>query len=180
LEGQLTTRLITFSNELLRIQDQSGALPGRQLVFRMQESFVGGRADPNLTAKLVAECPGILNLALNALREVRQRDGLIQCKSGREMSESLQKLSSDVAVFVEEVCVVGPEHEIFARDLYQRFKSWCEHRGVRHNWGENQFTAKLQAVLPKMTDSRPRETPTRLTKLYGVAIRSKTKMVHVE
>jgi putative DNA primase/helicase len=174
-EGQLTTRLITFTNELLRIQDQSGALPRRQLVFRMQESFAG-REDPDLTAKLVAECPGILNLALEALRVVRARDGLFQCKSGREMSESLQKLSSDVSAFVEEVCIVGPEHEIFVRDLFLRWQQWCVERGVHHNWGENQFTAKLRAVCPKMTDSRPRDTPTRLTKLYGIAIRPRTKV----
>jgi putative DNA primase/helicase len=169
--GQLLTRLIIFTNELLRIQDQSGALPRRQLIFRMQESFPDGRADPDLTAKLVAECPGILNLALDALGEVRARGGLFQCKSGREMSESLQELSSDVSAFVEEVCIVGPEHEVFVRDLFQRWQTWCVERGVHHNWGENHFTAKLRAVVPKMTDSRPRDTPTRLTKLYGIAIR---------
>ena len=169
-KGKLTARIIIFTNELLRIQDQSGALPRRMLVFRMQESFMG-KEDTNLSNKLIAECPGILNLALAALDQVRARDGLIQCKSGQNMAESLQKLSSDVSVFVEEVCVVGPEHEILCRDLFHRWQSWCEERGVRHNWGENQFSAKLRAVLPRITDSRPRETPTRLTKLYGVAIR---------
>jgi putative DNA primase/helicase len=54
-EGKLTARVVVFSNELLRLPDESGALPGRFLTFRMRQSFFG-REDPNLTEKLLAEC----------------------------------------------------------------------------------------------------------------------------
>src|SRR5262249_42928355 len=64
--GKLATKVVIFSNELLRFQDESGALAGRFLTFRMQQSFYG-REDENLTDKLLAERPGILNLALDAL-----------------------------------------------------------------------------------------------------------------
>jgi putative DNA primase/helicase len=69
-EGPLTARCIIFSNELLKFPDASGALPGRFITFRMTQSFFG-REDVNLTEKLLAERPGIFNLALNAFDQLR-------------------------------------------------------------------------------------------------------------
>ena len=40
-EGKLTARIVLFSNELLRMQDQSGALASRFIVWQMRESFLG-------------------------------------------------------------------------------------------------------------------------------------------
>ena len=95
-----------FSNELLRFQDDSGALAGRFLTWRMQQSF-RDRADPYLTSKLLAERAGIFNLALSALDALRARGHLEQCESGVEMSDRLGAITSDVSVFVEECCVVS-------------------------------------------------------------------------
>jgi hypothetical protein len=61
----------------------------------MQESFYG-REDEDLTAKLLAERPGILNLAIEALDALRARGKLIQPETGIEMSERLGDLTSDV------------------------------------------------------------------------------------
>jgi putative DNA primase/helicase len=174
-EGKLNSRVIVFSNELLRLPDESGALPGRFLTFRMQQSFFG-REDHNLTEKLLAERPGILNLALNALAELRERGRLIQPRTGEEMSESLGELSSDISSFVEECCVVDPEREILCQDLFGAFGRWSQKRGVRHAWGENKFSEKLRSVIPTLTKSRPRNingkpNPTRLTMLIGIDLR---------
>src|SRR5262249_15994912 len=132
-EGKLTSRVVIFSNELLRLQDESGALPGRFLTFRMQQSFYG-REDANLTDKLLAERSGILNVGLNALDRIRARDKLVQCQSGEEMYESLGELASDVSGFVEECCVLGPDQQILCKNLFGRWQMWCVLRGVRHVW----------------------------------------------
>jgi putative DNA primase/helicase len=174
-EGKLTSRVVVFSNELLRLPDESGALPGRFLTFRMQQSFYG-REDPNLTDKLLAERPGILNLALDALERLRSRGRLIQCASGAEMSESLGELSSDLSVFVEAMCVVGPEHQVLCGKLFEAFQSFCAQRNVRHAWGEPQFSEKLRSVVPTITTSRPRkDNPKRLTMLIGIGLRPNAK-----
>src|SRR5262249_45104166 len=122
--GKLTTKIVTFSNELLRFQDESGALAGRFLTFRMQQSFYG-REDENLTDKLLAERPGILNLALDALDELRQRGKLLQSGSGVEMAERLGDLTSDVKVFVEECCNVGVSFEVRVSEIFIRWQDWC-------------------------------------------------------
>jgi len=56
--GKLPTRLVLISNELPRLDDASGALPGRMILLRFTKSFFG-KEDPNLSRKLLAGLPGI-------------------------------------------------------------------------------------------------------------------------
>jgi phage/plasmid-associated DNA primase len=56
--GKLSTRVVMFSNELIKFQDDSGALPSRFITWRMRQSFKD-REDLTLTDKLLAERPGM-------------------------------------------------------------------------------------------------------------------------
>jgi phage/plasmid-associated DNA primase len=103
---------------------------------------------------------------------------LIQCKSGEEMSESLGELASDVSIFVEEKCKVGPTQEIALQKLFMAWQSWCVMRGIRHPWGSNTFSEKLRAAVPTLTKGRPRkDNPSRATVLFGITLRSREKAV---
>jgi len=146
-KGNLATKVVTFSNELLRFQDESGALASRFLTFRMQQSFYG-REDEDLTDKLLAERPGILNLAIEALDELRARGKLIQSETGKEMSERLGELTSDVKVFVDECCELGSQFEVPVGKTFQRWQNWCWQHNIRHAWGDNRFSEKLRSIVP--------------------------------
>jgi putative DNA primase/helicase len=181
--GPLTSRLVFFSNILPRLQDESGALSGRFLVFRMRQQFLRERADPNLTTKLLAERPGILNLALAALDRVRARDGLVQAASGLEMSERLTDATSHVTRFVEECCVLGTAQEIMVGTLYERWREWCERAGIRFSWEDNTFSEKLCAAVPTLNRDRPRHdvegnsNPSRRVRLIGIGLRPGLRLV---
>jgi putative DNA primase/helicase len=171
--GALSTRVIIFSNELLRFQDDSGALASRFITNRMIETF-WGREDLELTTKLLAERSGILNLALDALDRLRSRGRLIQPSSGLEMSENLTRLTSDVLAFVEECCVIDCEASVTVDKLFSQWEIWCGSRKVRHGWGKNQFSEKIRAACPTVTSSRPRvNNPGRLTTLIGLGLTPK-------
>ena len=160
-----------FSNELIKFQDDSGALPSRFITWRMKQTF-WGREDVKLTDKLLAERPGILNLALEALDRLRVRDGFIQPASGKEMSDDLGHLASNMACFVDDCCAVGPEQEWFIGDAYKTWQDWCREKGVRYGWEEEQFSAKLVAQVPTITRSRPRGGGKgRPTLLIGIGLR---------
>ena len=172
-DGQLTSRIVLFSNELPRFQDDSGALARRFLTWRMRQSFVEGRADPELTPKLLAERAGILNLALDALDRLRERGRLHQHASGEGMAANLTDLASNVRAFVEERCAVGAEYEILVDTLFNRFRTWCEQKGIKHAIGSNHFSTKIEAAVATVTSGRPRvDNPRRLTKLFGIGLRS--------
>ena len=175
--GKLSTKLLIFANELLRFQDESGALAGRCLTFRMQQSFFG-REDESLTEKLLEERPGILNLAMDALDELRDRGKLLQSASGVEMAERLGDLTSDVKVFVDECCDVGEKFQVRVSEIFVRWQDWCAAHNTRHGWGSNQFSEKLRSVLPTLTSGRPRkDNPERLTVLYGVGLKKKVPLL---
>jgi putative DNA primase/helicase len=174
-EGILIARLWVFSNELIRFQEESGALAGRFLTWQMRQSFKG-REDEFLTEKLLAERPGILNLAIDALDRLLKQGKLIQCQSGTEMSENLGLLTSDIAAFIEDCCVVDASQEVFVDKLFSDWQFWCAKRNVRHAWGSNQFSSKIQSAVPTIRSGRPRkDNPGRQTKLYGIGIRAKEK-----
>jgi putative DNA primase/helicase len=168
--GALKSRVVIFSNELLRFQDDSGALASRFITHKMMETF-WGREDPDLTRKLLAERSGILNMALDALDHLRSHGRLIQPSSGLEMSENLTRLTSDVLAFVEECCVVDYNTSITVDKLFSRWDMWCASRKVRHGWGKNQFSEKIRAACPTVTSSRPRvNNPGRLVTFIGIGI----------
>jgi putative DNA primase/helicase len=177
--GVLRTRILFFGNELLRFQDESGALAGRFITWQMKQSF-RGREDPSLTGKLLAERSGIMNLALDALDRLRQRGYLLQHATGVQMSENLGNLTSDILAFGGDRLDFGSELEVPVGVAFHKWKDWCTVKGIRHPWAEPQFSEKLCAAFPLIRRGRPRSGgPGRPTVLYGVGLR-KVQVVKLE
>jgi putative DNA primase/helicase len=175
-EGQLTARMIFFANELLAFKDDSAALNSRFITIEMTQSFLN-REDTQLTAKLLAERSGILNLALAALDRLRARGALLQPALGREMAESLKRLTSDILAFIEDRCEFDPGYCEFAQKLFAAFDAWCVPQNISHGWKQPQFTAKLRAASPvPLAESRPRSGgPSRPTMLHGIRLKKPEK-----
>jgi putative DNA primase/helicase len=174
--GALPTRLAFLANELPKFEDETGALSSRMLIFRMKQQFLDERQDPNLTAKLLAERSGILNLALDALDALRSRGHLIQCASGLDMVERFADQVSYVRRFIDECCEIGPEYEAKVGTLFQRWQLWCQRCGIRFKWEDNTLSEKLQAAVPTIIRGRPRNAegkpnPKRHVLLTGIRVR---------
>jgi putative DNA primase/helicase len=179
--GTLKTRLLVFSNELLRFQDESGALASRFITNRMTQTFFG-REDEELTNKLLAERSGILNLALDALDRLRERGKPLQPASGLQMARDLENLTSDILAYVEDRLEVAPKLSATAERLFVLWNGWCEEKKISHGWGLPQFSEKLRAACPTIRSSRPRvNNPGRLTTFYGIGVRrAKLKAVDLD
>ena len=147
-KGTLIARIIIFSNELPRLRDDTGALPSRFITNRMKESFID-REQKDLTEVLLAERPGILNMALASLDRLLARDALIQPGTGVVMAERLRSAASDVQRFIEECCVIHLSQQATMRQLHNRFVDWCKDEGIRYAWGKNHLSGKLSDALPK-------------------------------
>jgi putative DNA primase/helicase len=174
-EGTLWVRVIVFSNELLRFTDDSTALAGRFVTIQMNESFYG-REDKELTGKLLAERSGILNLALGALDRLRERGAPLQPAAGLEMGQDLERLSSDVAAFLQDRCELGPDHSELSSRLFKGWARWCHEQGVRYGYGKSQFTTKLKATAAaaggRLKETRSRaDGPLRPPRLCGIRLR---------
>ncbi len=168
--GYLTTRFVVASNELPRLGDSSGALPGRVILLRLTRTFFG-REDMGLFDRLAAELPGILRWAIAGWESLRARGRFLQPRSGQELLDDLDELSSPIAAFVAECCLTGPEYRAPVQELYGKWKSWCESNGREKPGDVAGFGRNLRAVLPKLSTSQPREGGKRQRVLVGIAPR---------
>ena len=73
----LPTRFMLMTNELPRIEDQSGALASRFLLLTLRKSFFG-HEDHDLFDRFVPELPGILNWALDGAARLAARRRFVQ------------------------------------------------------------------------------------------------------
>jgi putative DNA primase/helicase len=150
---KLLTRFMFLTNELPRLSDASGALAGRFMMIRLNESFYG-REDKSLTEKLLAELPGILNWAIAGWRRLRERGHFVQPSSVEETLADLEDLASPVGAFVRERCVIGAGHRIWVDRLYSAWKTWCEEDGRTSVTTKQTFGRDLLAAVAGITCRR--------------------------
>jgi putative DNA primase/helicase len=161
---KLPVRFVVLTNELPRVSDPSGALVSRFIVLRLTQNWYG-REDTGLTTRLLAELPGVLLWAVEGLRRLRGRGYFVQPKSGEKLIDELEDLASPIGAFLRECCEVGPGYEVFVRDLFDRWKRWCEEKGRKDPGAEQTFGRDLRAALPAI-DTRQQRTGGEVARKY--------------
>lgn len=171
-DGVLPTRILMFSNDVPHIRDTSGALQSRFVVLRMTESFLG-REDVGLKGKLAAELPSILNWALDGLADLRMWGAFTQPESGRAVLERMEAAASPVRTFVQEECLLGPEHEVLKDNLYRAFEAWTGSEGITYHGAKVHFMRDLESAArgAKITEHRLRDGDDRPRLLRGIGLR---------
>ena len=149
--GQLGTRLMLVSNELPRFRDPSGAITYRMLLVHIRES-VADREDPQLTRRLLAELPGILNWAIDGARDLAHEGRFTEPASTRMEKLDFDDKASPYAAFVRDRCEVGEGLEESSAYLLAQLMLYCEERelplsGTERSLRQN-LLEKLQAVAP--------------------------------
>jgi len=171
---KLPTRFMFLTNELPRLHDASGALAGRFLMLRLTESFYG-REDTQLTAKLLAELPGILNWSIEGWRRLRERGHFVMPQSVADAVREIEDLSSPVGAFVREECIVGPAERVWVDDLYDAWKCWCQREGRTIVITKQSFGRDLAAAVPGLVSRRNRA----VGRFYdGIGLRSVAR-IHI-
>ncbi len=104
VNAKLHCRFMLMTNELPKLSDSSGALPGRMILLKLTQSWYG-KEDTALTDRLLAELPAILLWAIVGWKRLRDRGHFIQPDAGRELIDELADLASPVGAFVRERCL---------------------------------------------------------------------------
>lgn len=163
--GYLPVRFMLLTNELPRLQDQSGALASRFLILPMRKSFYG-REDHGLFDRLAAELPGILNWALDGYERLQERGRFAQPACAATAIRELEDLSSPVGAFVRDCCDVGPEYDVTCDAIFAKWKSWCEAQGREHAGNMASFGRDLRSVIPGLERRQVRDLTNRQTRIY--------------
>jgi putative DNA primase/helicase len=145
--GYLPTRIVIYSNEVLQLTENSNALTGRMIVFKMTNSFYG-KEDTDLSDKLKTELSGIFNWAMEGLRRRVARGGkFVQPKSGVELLETMEELSNPIGTFMEDALVFDPNERVDKDDLFAVFKKWCLAKNIAYGTDltfKRRFLASVQ------------------------------------
>lgn len=169
--AKLYARFMLLSNELPKLSDSSGALPGRMILLRLTRSWYS-QEDTALTDRLLAELPGILLWAIAGWQRLRERGHFVQPDAGAGMIGELADLASPVGAFVRERCQVGSGCQIERSTLFDAWKRWCEEQGREHPGDSATFGRNLRAVVPALGDAQPRtDTGDRVRVYEGLCLK---------
>ncbi len=145
------------TNHLPHSRDFSEAMFRRAIVLTFNRRFDGERCDPRLFKKLRGEPPGILNLALNAVRGVIIRGTFAEASSSIAAKREWQLQCDQAAQYFEERCQRVAGERVPSSDLYADYRAWGSEQGVlaaAHT--EKPRTAPCGALR---ADSRARHVP---------------------
>lgn len=171
LEMTLGVRFVVMTNEVPKFADRSGALVGRFIVLPMRQSFYG-REDPELTARLMAELPGILNWAVEGWRRVRANARITQPESGHDVAEQMVDLASPFPAFVAECCKIGSGEHVSKADLFRAFRMWFRSStGQEYRSPPSVFARDLYSATDKAVRSvKPRGEGGRAPHFSGIGL----------
>jgi putative DNA primase/helicase len=172
--GQLMTRFMILTNDLLSMNDGSGALPGRFLVLLMIKSFYG-KEDLKLTRKLLGELPGILNWSLEGYLRLRKRGHFVQPASSREAVDEIELLAAPVKAFIRDRCKIGTGKEVEHDKLWTAWRAWADGEG-RDAGTKAWFGRNLRSAAPGVANKKPGKRGDRRHIYSGITLRGSAKV----
>jgi P4 family phage/plasmid primase-like protien len=166
-------KLIFSSNRIPDSDDKSYAYFKRWLILSFERVFQGIAKDTDLIKKLTTsdELSGLLNLAIIALRQLR-KDGGFKDISVEKVRKEYEYNANTVKAFLDEKCVIdltSPEYCIPTVYLYNKYKNFCQAKGVRP-LEMNVFGSKLKEY--GIEKDRIRSHGDREYYYFGVKLRS--------
>ncbi|MDL2266994.1 phage/plasmid primase, P4 family [Desulfovibrio sp. OttesenSCG-928-G15] len=131
------------SNHLPHTRDFSQALFRRAIVIPFNRVFTEEEQDKHLKEKLLAELPGILNLALEALANLFKR-GMFTKTTSCEAAKAEWRVEADqVAQFIEERCDRKAGAWETSAKLYESYREWAGHAGIHKTLNKKNFGTRM-------------------------------------
>ncbi len=145
--AQMPGRILLVANEVPTFPDASGAILRRISALQFDVSFVGAE-DRDLSAKIEAEMPGVMNEALRGLRILLQEDQGFTKKTEAEtvILEEYRDEVMPILAFLKECCQAA-DAATPAKDLFQGYRRWCEATGRKFPCQQNTFTRRIEPAL---------------------------------
>jgi putative DNA primase/helicase len=167
--GSPSVRLWIASNTTPGFEDASGVIASRFIVFKLTQSFADN-PDTELTEKLLAELPGILNWALDGLRMLREDGAFIQPEEAADTLARMADIASPVLQFAHEYLIVEEDGSDTVDNIRARYVTWCGEGGNKPQ-ARGRFMDTICNEYPgvKVRNIGPRgnQVPT----FYGIRLR---------
>lgn len=111
--------------------DTTDAFVNRLRVLLFNTSVPTEQQDKRLLERLLEERDSIVTLALQAARELAERNYIFtEPKDSRQFLDSFRVRGNILDAFLEECCIRDPKARCFNVELYAAFKAFCERNGL--------------------------------------------------
>ncbi len=124
IEVTMRCRLNMTCNAIPNLSESSSAMVERGLFFHTPRSFKG-REDSDLTEKLRAEMPGIINWAIIGLKKLREVKRLKNHECMEERIRVFKAATSPLDVFVQSALIVREGTWAPLSDVFKRYRDWA-------------------------------------------------------
>jgi len=141
------------SNHMPHSRDFSDALFRRAGIIPFNRTFSESEQDKSLKDKLKAELPGILNLALEGMAAVFQRNGFTKTSSCEQAKSEWRLECDQIAQFAQERALFAPELKTLVSDGYRIYREWAAEVGIRRTVGRRKFTERMSRLGAKSKQS---------------------------
>jgi len=127
-----TARLIYSTNKPPKVDEDTLAFWRRWIFINFPNKFEGGKADKRLIQKLTqkSELSGLLNIALQGLERLLNKQGYSYEASPDEIAEWHQRASDPLYAFIEDVCETSDLAWISKDELYDAFIDYCDKQNI--------------------------------------------------
>lgn len=141
---------LLFAGNVLPIfseSDTTNAFANRVNLLLFHHSIPKEDQDKELLDKLIAERDAIFTLAMDALRELRDRNYCFTIpEESIEFLRSFEGQDDSVKTFLADCCVIEPKARIFNSDLYNAYEHYCRENGLEV-LSQNDFSDMLVSIL---------------------------------
>ena len=168
IEFQRTHKLVLITNNKPVIHEATNAVWRRLRLVPFTVTIPGDEQDVNLTAKLRAEWPGILNWAVRGCLDW-QRQGMCTPLEVTSATATYQAESDPLGEFVSMCCIVGDIYRVARTELFVEYLAWAKSAGESHPMDRTTFYEAVRR-LTGVEDGRVRiaGTPTNCFKGVGL------------
>ncbi len=166
---KLNCRIMTVSNEPLKLHETSGALQNRILLINFPKGREELEQDRKLEKRISKELPGILNWAIDGWNELQKAEHFFQPESGHSQLDVFSAQSSPIKQFIEDLCEKGQNESVQRKIIFDVWSFWAT--CMKYKPGNiAAFGKNLMTALPNLKSSRPKDGESRVRKYNGVSV----------
>jgi P4 family phage/plasmid primase-like protien len=150
-----TAKVMVCTNDLPRFNDKSQAIWRRILLVPFDKVVTEDKQIDTLADELKKELPGILNWALEGLRNLNAAGRFTTSSNSSELIEQYRQDANPTRAFLlENYTITNNGEYICCEALYKEYVNWCKDRNY-HPLGERMFGKEVRRVFSNVKSKRP-------------------------
>ncbi|MFW6028729.1 MAG: phage/plasmid primase, P4 family [Halanaerobiales bacterium] len=164
-------RLLFSANEIPKVRDKTEGWYRSFEILTFPNKFrkTDSNYDPDLKNKLLKEISGVLNWAIEGLHRLKEKESFSESVEMRKAKKAYMAENDNVMEFLLAKTVNAPGEKIIAKELYDKYVSFCRRNNYQNAQSRKTFT---RILAQEGIESKPAHIKGRSQRCYhGIKLR---------